>query len=159
MQHLTIEEHLNPPYSDTNSDTGKTILIIEDSHSDQLLYQSWIRIAYGSHYRCIEAHTIAASLDVFAQDMPQCIIMDFIMGDGDGFQLLDTLKATYASLPPIIFVTGMCDELIQESAIAYGVHCYLNKQWLMSKDLQHAINTAFTIHPQRINHHAYPLPG
>ncbi len=90
----------------------------------------------------IEAMDARAGLDAYTQYHPDCIILDFMMYGTDGFQLLAQLKHEHTKLPPIIFVTGMHNEVMEESARAQGVYQYLSKQTLSSAELCTTVENA-----------------
>ncbi|MFW0776557.1 MAG: response regulator [Rickettsiales bacterium] len=118
------------------------ILIIDDSKADRMLYKSWLSKAPGKAYKIIEAENAVRGFDAFVTHRPQCIILDFMMYGADGFQLLAAMKEENITLPPIIFITGMHNEILEDSAKSQGVHTYLNKQILSKEDLYDAVESA-----------------
>lgn len=118
------------------------ILIVDDCKTDRVLYRNWLARAPDRNYRIIEAEDAAGGLDTFIENDPDCIILDFMMYGADGFQLLAALKREHARIPPIIFVTGMHSDLVEENARSYGVHKYLNKQSLDKQGLRQAVDEA-----------------
>jgi len=131
--------NLKPKHRDVGQ---ATILIVDDNKADRMLYKSWLSAIPGKKYRVIEAENARAGFDAFVQCQPQCIILDFMMYGADGFQLLTSLKREHVKLPPIIFVTGMHNEILEESAKSQGVHTYFNKQTLGRDDLSHTVSSA-----------------
>lgn len=119
-----------------------TILIIDDSKSDRTLYRNWLSKIPEKHYRVVEAADARAGFEAYVEHQPDCIILDFMMYGTDGFQLLASLKRDHDVLPPIIFVTGMHNEVMEESARAQGVFRYLNKQNLSSSEFCGAVESA-----------------
>lgn len=120
------------------------ILIIDDSKADRTLYRSWLASAEGKNYQIIEAENARDGHDAFMKHRPDCVILDFMMYGIDGFQLLTALKQEPIELPPIIFVTGMHNDVLEKSARSQGIHTYLNKKTL-SRDtfidaVEHAIS-------------------
>ncbi len=121
---------------------NSVILIVDDNRSDRTLYRSWLSKAPGKQYRIVEADNARAGFDMFMDHQPQCVILDFMLYGADGFQLLAALRKENVKLPPIIFVTGMHNDILQESANAQGVFAYLNKQKLSKEDLCAAVEGA-----------------
>lgn len=121
-----------------------TILIVDDDKSDRMLYKSWLRQSDEKRYRIVEAENARAGFDAFIEYQPDCVVLDFMMYGTDGFQLLAALKREHDRLPPIIFVTGMHNEVLEESARSQGVFCYLNKQLLSRTEFCNAIKIALT---------------
>lgn len=122
-----------------------TILIVDDNRGDRVLYRTWLHKAPDRQYTVIEAENAKAGLDAFLEHHPDCLILDFMMYGTDGFQLMATLRKENAALPPIIFITSMHNEIMEESARAQGVHAYLNKQYLIKEDLYAAIDSALAL--------------
>ena len=131
---------LKPRRSATHNNA--TILIVDDSRADRTLYKNWLSAAPGKKYRLVEAENARAGFDAFIEHAPQCLVLDFMMYGADGFQLLAALRREHVKLPPIVFVTGMHNEILEESAHAQGVYCYLNKQTLSPSQLCKAIDEA-----------------
>lgn len=119
-----------------------TILIVDDNKADRLLYKEWLIKAPNKKYKIIEAENARAGFDAFIEHKPHCVILDFMMYGADGFQLLATLKKEYIKLPPIIFITGMHNEILEESAKSQGVYAYLNKQNLSRAGLYEAVENS-----------------
>lgn len=130
-----------------NGHDEAVILIIDDSKPDRTLYKNWLSKASGKHYHIHEADNARAGFDAFLEYRPDCIILDFMMYGTDGFQLLAMLKREHTKLPPIIFVTGMHNEIMEESAMAQGVRTYLNKQIMAREDLCNAVAKAIKDSP------------
>lgn len=118
------------------------VLIIDDSKADRTLYKNWLKNAPNKKYTVFEAENASAGLDAFAECNPDCIILDFMMYGADGFQLLASLKKENIKLPPIIFITGMHNEDLEESAKSQGVYKYLNKQELTREILYETVKTS-----------------
>lgn len=123
-----------------------TILVIDDNQSDRMLYRSWLHKAPGKQYRVHEADSARTGFDAYKTHQPHCIILDFMMRGADGLQLLSALEREHTKLPPVIFVSGMQNHNLKESASAHGVHCYINKNTLSRETLMQSVETALKIH-------------
>lgn len=119
-----------------------TILIVDDNKADRTLYKNWLGKSPAKKYRIVEAENARAGFDAYIEHQPDCVILDFMMYGADGFQLLAALKREQAKLPPIIFVTGMHNEILEDSAKSQGVHAYLNKQLLNREEFVSTIESA-----------------
>lgn len=117
------------------------ILIVDDNKSDRRLYKSWLA-ASKKQYRIVEAESARAGLDAFVEHQPHCIILDFMMYGADGFQLLATLKRDHATLPPIIFISAMHNDVLAQTANSQGVFCCLDKNKMTQKILAISIKEA-----------------
>ena len=66
------------------------------------------------------------------------IILDYMLGRGDGLEWLRAFKAR-ADCPPIIFLTGAGNEVIAVRAMKYGADDYLRKQELTRERLLNSV--------------------
>ena len=122
--------------------TPATILIVDDNAADRALYKVWLNKAPRRNFRLLEADTARGGFDAFIAHAPDCLILDFMMYGSDGFQLLAQLKREQTKLPPILFITGMHNDILEESARAQGVYRYLNKRNLTESQLRRAVDDA-----------------
>jgi len=106
-----------------------TILMVDDNQHDRLLYRNWLTRSPGK-YRIVEAESARAGLDRFLEHAPDCVVLDFMLHGADGFQLLMMLQQEKVTLPPIIFISGMHNVILEENARTHGVYRALNKQSL-----------------------------
>ncbi|HEU5047411.1 MAG TPA: response regulator [Rickettsiales bacterium] len=119
-----------------------TVLIVDDNKADRTLYKTWLGRNLSRKYRVVEADNARAGFDAFVEWRPQCLILDFMMYGADGFQLLASLKREHAKLPPVVFVTAMHNDILQENAKSQGVSAYLPKQALSRELLCGAVDDA-----------------
>ena len=119
-----------------------TLLIVDDNKADRSLYRRWLKDMPNKTINIFEAESAGTGFEAFLEHQPDCVILDFMMYGADGFQLLATLKREGLTIPPIIFVTGMHNEILEESAHSQGVHTYLNKQTMIKEDLYKAVMDA-----------------
>ena len=118
------------------------ILIVDDNKADRTLYRKWLSGENDKDYHIVEASCAASGLDLYHKIKPDCVILDFMMYGTDGFQLLTRLKKEQSRCPPIVFITGMHNAILEESAKAQGVYCYLNKQMMRPEALREAVEGA-----------------
>lgn len=111
------------------SGMATTLLIVDDSKSDRAIYKKWLGLSQ-EKYNIFEAENARAGFDAFLKHRPQCVILDFMMYGTDGFQLLTQFRRTNVKLPPIVFITGMHNDAMENNARSEGVHAYLNKHSL-----------------------------
>lgn len=72
------------------------------------------------------AHSLAAGRDRFAELGPDCVVSDYQLGDGDGLELLATVREVDPDRP-FVLVTGRGDEGVASEAIGRGVTDYVRK--------------------------------
>ena len=124
------------------SQVDATVLIVDDSKEDRTLYKNWLGRSTRKKFRIIEADTAHAGYGAFLEHHPDCIVLDFKMYGTDGFQLLAEMRKERAQLPPIVFVTGLHNDVLKECAEKQGVSAYLNKKNVTREDFYGAIERA-----------------
>lgn len=68
------------------------------------------------------------ALEKINRQLPDLILLDVVMPDMDGFEVLKELKSnTLTKLIPVIFVTGLTDVEFEEKGIALGASDYILK--------------------------------
>ncbi len=105
-----------------------TVLIIDDSISDRTLYRVWLEKESEGKFKTIEAGNGAEVYSAFVKHSPNCIILDFMMPDKDGLEVLKDIKSTHGVIPPILFVTAAGNEEVEIKAMKLGANGYLNKK-------------------------------
>lgn len=72
------------------------------------------------------AHSLAAGRERFAELDPDCVVSDYQLGDGDGLELLASVREADPDRP-FVLVTGRGDEGVASEAIGRGVTDYVRK--------------------------------
>ncbi len=115
------------------------VLIIDDDEDLRSLLSHYIKKQWPSAE--IEEY------DPLTRDLPgedfalghfDVMILDYMLGRGDGLEWLREFKAR-ADCPPIIFLTGAGNEVIAVRAMKYGADDYLRKQELTRERLLNSI--------------------
>jgi len=99
------------------------ILIVEDN---KLTRWSISRILGKTGYRCSEAASIAEAVAAIDRQLPDLILLDIRLPDGDGFALLKTLRDSHPGLP-IVMITAHAGQGTAEAALALGACAHLGK--------------------------------
>lgn len=76
--------------------------------------------------------------DTFALGDYDVIILDYMLGRGDGLDWLRNLKSR-ADCPPVVFLTGAGNEVIAVRAMKFGADDYLRKQELTRERLLNSL--------------------
>jgi DNA-binding response OmpR family regulator len=106
------------------------VLIIDDDEDFRALIQHQIREQWPD--------SVVEQFDPLAQDMPDAafplgkydvLILDYMLGRGDGLQWLQQLKRR-GDCPPVLFLTGAGNEIIAVRAMKAGADDYQRKQEL-----------------------------
>ena len=104
-----------------------TILIIDDSAEDRETYRRYLKKEIIFNYEIIEAESGEEGLEQLALNQPDLILLDYLLPDFDGLELIEELKEQQKLIPPIIMLTGQGNEVIAVEAMKSGVKDYLVK--------------------------------
>ncbi len=120
----------------------RIVLVVDDSLEDREIYRRYLEQDNKCSYTILEAETGEEGLELSTQN-PDAILLDFMLPDIDGLELLAELKAKPALKHlPIILLTGYGDETIAVKAIKSGAQDYLVKGRITSESLRFALDTA-----------------
>jgi CheY-like chemotaxis protein len=110
------------------------ILIIDDS-----TYQrNKARRALGATgYELLEASNGREGLKVIAINTPDCILLDLIMPEMDGMEVLEVLHEQGTGIP-VIVLTADIQESTRQQCLALGTAAFINKP-LRGDELVHTI--------------------
>ncbi len=97
------------------------ILLIEDDTLDQMAFTRMVR-EQNLAYECTMAASVAKAKAVLNNEMFDVVIIDYFLGDGTAFDVLDSVRNT-----PIIFATGAGTEELAVEAMKAGAKDYLIK--------------------------------
>ncbi|HSX50515.1 MAG TPA: SpoIIE family protein phosphatase [Cellvibrio sp.] len=118
---------------------SRKLLIIDD---DALVRQSIVTYLTDSGFAVCSAADAATALDLLADpthSLPDLILTDLRMPNGDGLQLLQTLHDRHPSLPVIVISgAGVMNDVV--SALRLGARDYLIKPVVDLEVLVHSIN-------------------
>lgn len=106
------------------------VLLIEDSESDRAIYRDWLSEYYGQRAKIIEAINGREAEKRLNEKMPNLVVLDFILFDKDGFELLDYIREHARDIPPIIFLTGHGNLHMKQDALALGAAHFFDKNEL-----------------------------
>ncbi len=105
--------------------SNKKILIVDDDHDTRLGYH--IRLK-ANHYDTFFAADSLSSIMEARKHQPDLIILDLGLPGGDGFVVMERLKANiYLSVIPIIVVSARDPYANRERALQAGAKAFLQK--------------------------------
>jgi two-component system KDP operon response regulator KdpE len=105
----------------------KKILIVEDDADVSLGYQVLLR---AHRYDTVLAADSSAAVSEAHKHQPDLIILDLGLPAGDGFVVLDRLRAnTYLSVIPVIVVSGRDLRGNKDRALEAGAKAFVQKPW------------------------------
>ena len=103
----------------------KHCLIVDDSGSIRKVAR---RILEEVEFRTSEAETRKDALDICRQEMPDCIVVDWQMPDGDPMKFLAKLRALPAgNRPTIMYMTSENDPINVARAMRSGADVHMMK--------------------------------
>ena len=98
----------------------KRILIVDDEEAILKILRIKLRV---SGYEVLMAHDGRQALELIETARPDAVILDIIMPEMDGFQLLERLK----SLPPVPVIAASAWPENGEKALALGAKEFISK--------------------------------
>jgi DNA-binding response OmpR family regulator len=110
-----------------NDQGGKKILVVEDDADVSLGYRILLR---AHHYDTVLAADSSAAVSEAHKHQPDLIILDLGLPAGDGFVVLERLRAnTYLSVIPVIVVSGRDVRGNKDRALEAGAKAFVQKPW------------------------------
>jgi DNA-binding response OmpR family regulator len=107
--------------------SNKKILVIEDDADVRLGYNVLLK---AHHYDTFFAADGLAALSETRKHEPDLIILDLGLPLGDGFVVLDRLRAnTYFALIPVVVVSARDIRGNKERALEAGARAFVHKPW------------------------------
>jgi DNA-binding response OmpR family regulator len=105
----------------------KTILVVEDDVDVRLGYQILLK---ANQYRTLVAGDSSAAISEARDHRPDLIILDLGLPAGDGYVVLERLRAnTYLSVIPVIVVSARDVRGNKERVLKEGAKAYVQKPW------------------------------
>ena len=106
------------------SNTEFTLLIVDDEKQNRLLLTE----LFGTTYKIIQAKNGVQALEKARQHRPDLILLDVLMPEMDGMDVLRELKRDDATrLIPVIFITALDSATDEENGLNLGAVDYISK--------------------------------
>jgi two-component system KDP operon response regulator KdpE len=114
--------------AETAPGTGARVLVVDDEAS----IRRFLRVSLVAHgYEVVEAASLAEGLSLATLRRPDLILLDLGLGDGDGGELLETVRA-WSSVPVIVLsVRDSEDEKVR--LLDLGADDYVTKPFLVGE--------------------------
>ncbi len=117
------------------------ILIVEDFAPDRQVYRRYLEQDPVYKYHILEAETGEEALAICSQNQPDLILLDFLLPDLDGLELLETFREMPEfSQIPMIMLTGQGDSTIALKAMKDKASDYILKSKITPKSLAEIIH-------------------
>lgn len=118
-----------------------TILLIDDCVKDREAYCHFLQQDSLYTYRILEFETATPALKWCQQEIPDVIVLNLVLPDGDGLDLIQQFRECHShSQTAVIVLTKQGNETIAVRAMKSGVQDYLIKDKLTAEVLQGAIH-------------------
>ena len=113
------------------------ILIIDDS---KFIAQAYSRVVMGLGYRVLIACDGKTGLFAAESCKPSLVLLDMLMPDMDGLEVLRTLKRTPSTTNIPVLVTSSLSEKNSKKLIEEGAMGYFEKESMTQEKLESAIS-------------------
>lgn len=98
------------------------VLVVDDEAAIRRLLRNTLQV---NDYRVFEAGTVGEALAMAASHLPDVILLDLGLPDGDGLSVIDTVRQT--SAVPIIVLSSRTDDGGKVRALDAGADDYVTK--------------------------------
>ena len=106
------------------SEAKKTVLIIDDARFNVLVLEQILSPEYAVYTQNGGPEGIKAAKEI----LPDIILLDIVMPEMDGFEVISALKNSDITKGiPIIFITGLNDDIAEEKGLTLGAVDYITK--------------------------------
>jgi len=124
-----------------------SILIVDDEPNTLELHARLIE-AWSAEYRILKARNGREALEVIQEDHPSLVLLDLIMPELDGFDVLESIRSDPHSRDiPVIVLTGQTLTLEEMERLGRGVTSVLKKGLFSAKETLSHIEAALTRNP------------
>lgn len=131
-----------------------TVLVVDDTATFRALVRASLAAA---GWNVVEAEDGEAALRTLDSSRPDVILLDHVLPDTDGAELLQMIRAE-ADAPPIIALTGHGDEGTAEKLLRAGAIDYLSKDELTTPRLLFTLERALWVGRARVDVTRKPRP-
>ncbi len=127
--------------------TELTVLIIDDSGLQRAVYRRCLQQDARYNYTIVEAETGESGLESWRQFQPDVILLEFLLPDIDGLELINQLKKQIKEqprtvMPAAIMITAQGNEAVAVQAMKSGIQDYLVKRETTPDILRSTLHSA-----------------
>jgi DNA-binding NtrC family response regulator len=127
----------SPPAPTLEPDALPVLLVADDDKNMRLMLSRMFEGAY----RVVTAGDGAQTLEAVERDRPDVVLVDLLLPDATGVELLAPIHARDPELP-VILLTGISKQSTAQEALAAGAFDYLVKPLDDFADLENALSRA-----------------
>lgn len=118
-----------------------SLLIIDDSEDDRLLYRRSLQKGCGAAYDIAESEDGDGGLAMIGENPPACILLDYSLPGRNGIEVLKRIRARHPFVP-VVMLTGQGNEAIAVTAMQEGAQNYIAKASITPESIQRVIRVA-----------------
>lgn len=123
------------------------VLLIEDDPADIAAISGMLHRIRNLNMKLTAKRTAAEGIQEIADANPDCVLLDYRLGETDGLDVLSQIRSQDEDVP-VVFVTGEGNEYVAVEALRRGAQEYQVKSALTSKSLRQSIQSAVRIADQ-----------
>jgi PAS domain S-box-containing protein len=127
----------------SESANKRILLIVEDSLTDREMYRRYLMKDSQYNYQIIGVETGEEALERFDEIKPDLILVDFLLPDMDGLELIELIRIKTCLHIPAIMLTGEGNIQVAVQAMKKGFQDYLVKGNITSESLLKTIDSVF----------------
>jgi DNA-binding response OmpR family regulator len=137
---------LRPDPPALSDSARKTVLLVEDDPDARIIYASTLRYV---GYRVIEAPTVSDARAAVRAFLPDAVVLDCRLPDGDGLQLVNAWRDSTMGRVPVIVVTAHGERQDVEAALRAGADVFVAKPCSGDVLAAHVARVIFAAAPTR----------
>jgi carbon storage regulator CsrA len=119
------------------------ILVVDDNREDRDAYRRIINSGSDREYLIEQAESGEEGLAVCRSNLPDCLLLDYMLPDLNGLEFLTELTGHTGDAPfPVVMLTGQGDEMIAVRALKGGADDYIVKRNITGEGLRGAVQDA-----------------
>jgi GAF domain-containing protein/CheY-like chemotaxis protein len=120
------------------------VLIVEDSAEDRATYRRYLESSNLLVCDIYECELGEDALQLCEQYHPDIILLDYLLPDSNGIELLQEFAEQLETVPSIVMLTGKGNEVIAVEAMKLGAKDYITKGQLNSENLEQLVANILT---------------
>jgi CheY-like chemotaxis protein len=118
-----------------------TILVIDDSEDDRLLYKRCLQKSGGTRYAVSETANGEEGLALIDKEAFACVLLDYSLPGRNGVEILKRIRVRHPFVP-VVMLTGLGNEKVAVAAMLEGAQNYISKATIDPETLAHVIQVA-----------------
>jgi PAS domain S-box-containing protein len=118
-----------------------TVLVIDDSADDRMLYRRVLEEAFGAALNLVEEGSGEGGLAAIEKAEPGCVLLDYSLPGRNGIEILKRIRPEHPHLA-VIMLTGQGNEAIAVQSMKEGAQDYITKATITAETLSRVIRMA-----------------